>query len=72
MTYLTSIVEKAWKEAVARPDYARWNSLADLAKGLADSLQQLNPDDISVIAHRAIYHEARKRMLAMEPARETV
>lgn len=67
MSYLTSIVEDAWNAAVASPDYARWRSLACMADDLAKSLHSIDPDNIMVVAHRAVSNEARKRMLAMEP-----
>lgn len=71
MTYLTSIVEDAWNAAVAAKDYQQWSSLESMARNLADSLYKRDPDDISALTHRAIAQEASRRMLAMEPARET-
>lgn len=68
-TYLTSIVEDRWNEAVEKPDMARWKSLAALAAQVADAIEHSDPNNIMVIAHRAVYQEAYMRMLAMMPER---
>ena len=69
MTYLTSIIEDRWVEAVATPTIARWKTLSQMAAQLADALEEHDPDNIAVVAHRAVYREAYSRMLAMEPVR---
>jgi len=66
-SFLTTIVEDAWNDAVARPDIARWRSLAEMAKDIAAALKENDPNNIMTIAHRAVYEEAHKRMLALQP-----
>lgn len=64
-SYLTSIVEERWNEAVANPSVARWKTLAELAAQIADSFAQHDPDNIMAAAHHGIYVKAYERMLAM-------
>lgn len=70
MSHLASIVEDAWNAAVANPDYRRWGSLADMAAQIANALYESDPNNLMVVTHRAIYAEARARMIAMEPSKE--
>lgn len=66
-SYLTSIVEDRWKDAVANPSIPRWRTLAGLAAQIADAIEDSDPNSIMVVAHRAVYEESYKRMLAMQP-----
>lgn len=66
-SHLTTIIEDRWNEAVASPTIARWRTLAQLAAQVADAIEGSDPDNIMVVAHRAIYQEAYARMLAMQP-----
>lgn len=70
--YLTSIIEERWNEAIASPSIPRWKTLAGLAAQVADAIEHGDPDNLMVIAHRAVYQEAYKRMLAMQPERMEV
>lgn len=70
-SYLTSIVEDRWKEAVANPSIPRWKTLAGLAAQIADAIEDSDPNSIMVVAHRAVYEESYKRMLAMQPKEVT-
>lgn len=66
-SYLTSIVEDRWNEAVANPSIPRWKTLAAMAAQIADAVADSDPNSIMVVAHRAVYEESYKRMLAMQP-----
>ena len=68
-SYLTTIVEDRWINAVAAPTIPRWRTLADLAGQIADALAENDAENIMVITHRAVQAEAHKRMLAMQPER---
>ena len=69
MSYLTTIVEDRWNEAVSAPTIARWRTLAAMAAQISDALADNDPDNIMVVAHRAVYQEAYARMIAMQPER---
>ena len=71
MSYLTTIIEDRWNEAVANPSIPRWKSLAGLAAQVADAVADSDPNSIMVVAHRAVYEESYKRMLAMQPREMT-
>lgn len=66
-SFITSIVEARRVEAIAAPTIPRWRSLAMMASQIADAIEESDPDNIMVVTHRAIYQEARDRMLAMQP-----
>jgi len=66
-TYLTTVVEDRWNEANASPTIARWRTLAAMAAQLADAIEEHDPDNIMVVAHRAVYEAAYARMIAMQP-----
>ena len=64
-SYTTSIIADRWQEAVDKPDYARWRSLAEWCAQLADAIEHNEPDSIMVPALRGVYEAAYGRMLAM-------
>ena len=69
-SYIIDPIEERWNQAVASPSIPLWSTIAEWSEHMADALEANNPDNIMVVAHRAISQEARKRMLAMEPKKE--
>lgn len=69
-SYTTTIISDRWKEAVANPSIPRWKTLAAMAAQIADAVEMNDPDSIMVVSLKAVYQEAYKRMLAMQPVEE--
>lgn len=66
-TYLTSIVEDRWAEAISNPSIPRWKTLAAMSAQIADAIEHSDPDNIMIAAHRGVFEECERRMLAMNP-----
>lgn len=69
-SYIVDPIEERWNQAVASPSIPLWSTIAEWAEHMADALAESNPDNIMVVAHRAVSQEATKRMRAMEPKEE--